>query len=119
MSNLLDTSLLIKVLREGRFIEGSISVITLIEFLRGISEEKRQKIKKILEEAYEIIGLDNYVILEYCKLYDELRKKGEMIGEADLLIVASAKARKLTLMTLDKGFKKLENLGVKVVVEEV
>ena len=118
MSRLLDTSSLIKDFREKRFTKGSISMITLIEFLRGVSEKKRRRVKSALEEAYEVIDLDNDVILEYCRLYDELRGKGEMIGDADLLIAASAKARKLTLVTLDKGFKRLEKLGVKVMVNE-
>ena len=86
--------------------------------MRG-SEKKHRRVKSALEEAYEVIRLNNDVILDYCKLYDESRGKGEMIGDVDLLIATSAKARKLTLMTLNKSFNKLEKLGVKVLVNEV
>jgi len=73
MSSLLDISPLIKLLRSGSFCEGSISIMTPIEILRGLLEAKRLQIRKALKEAYEIISLDNDVILECCSLYDEFR----------------------------------------------
>ena len=118
MRQLLDTSLLIKLLHEGKSIEGGISAITLIEVLRGVPENKRPDVKKALEEVCGVIGIDNDVILEYCKLYDTLRRSGRMIADADLIIAASAKARRLILKTLDKDFRTLEDLGVNVGVEE-
>jgi len=39
---LIDTSVLIDSMRKGIFEKGVISVITLIEILRGISGEKRE-----------------------------------------------------------------------------
>ncbi len=40
---LLDTSIVIDDLRRGVFEEGAISTITLIEVLRGVPPEKREK----------------------------------------------------------------------------
>jgi len=55
------------------FEEGVLSVITLVEFLRGVPEEKRERVKSLLEESYRILGFDNKTILVYCRLYSELR----------------------------------------------
>ena len=46
---LIDTSVLIDDLRKGVYEEGSISIITLIEVLRGISSKKRKRVKQLLE----------------------------------------------------------------------
>ena len=112
---LFDTSALIKMFKEKKFQMGSISIITLIEFLRGIPKNKRTKTKKLLEETFDIIPLDNHVILEYCNMYEELRKTGNLIPDADLLIAASAKSKNLKLITMDKHFKKLKNQEIEII----
>lgn len=114
---LIDTSVLIKWLREGELREGYISIITLIEILRGIPSHKRNEVKSALEEVYEVIPLDNEVIWEYCNLYEALTKSGIKIPDADLLIVASAKAKNLSVITSDKHFKQLQALGIKIEIE--
>lgn len=52
--NLLDTDVIIDLLREKRHEVGSISIITLIEVLRGLDAEKRAKAKELLEESFSI-----------------------------------------------------------------
>jgi len=118
MTQLIDTSILIKRIKDKKPIEGNISVITLIEMLRGVTENKRGELKKLIEEGFTIVEITNDVILEYCKLYHSLREKGQLMNDADLLLAASAKASDIPLITSDKGFKKLENLGVKIIIEE-
>lgn len=118
MTQLIDTSVLIKKLKEKKPVDGKISIITLIEMLRGIPEAKRGKLKKTIEEGFTVVEITNDIILEYCKLYDRLKEKGQLMNDADLLLAASAKASGIPLLTLDKGFKRLENLGVKVIIEE-
>gem|GEM_PF-7056343 len=44
------------------FEEGAISVITLIEALRGAPEGKREGVKSLLEDSFRILSLDNNVI---------------------------------------------------------
>jgi len=114
---LVDTSILIEWLRREELREGHISIITLIEILRGVPAHKRREVKLALEEIYTIIPLDNEVIQEYCKLYEALKRRGIKISDADLLIAASAKAKNLTLVTADKGFERLRGFGVKIEVE--
>jgi tRNA(fMet)-specific endonuclease VapC len=116
--NLVDTSVLVDWLRKGVTATGSISVITLIEFLRGVDEGKRLETKTALEEAFNIVPIDNEVILEYCRLYEGLRKKGLSMEDADLLIAATAKANQLNLKTLDKDFEKLREHGINIEITQ-
>lgn len=111
---LVDTSVLINWLRKGEFREGYISVISLIEVLRGIPAEKRSEVKATLEEVYKVVPLDNEVILEYCSIYEALKRRGQKIPDADLLIAASAKAKNLMLLTLDKEFEKLQEFSIEI-----
>mgnify|MGYP000613180994 CR=1 FL=1 len=111
---LFDTSIVIRMIRERKFQIGAISILTIIEILRGVSEEKREKIKSRLEKAFDTIPLDNKVIHEYCKLYQFLKNEGKLIPDADLLIAASAKAYNLELVTMDEDFNRLKKYGVKV-----
>lgn len=111
---LFDTSVIIKMLREKKFEVGAISVITLIEILRGVPEKKRKLVKELLEDIFDIINIDNHVILKYCELYGVLRKKGLLIPDADLLVAACASAYGLKIKTMDKDFERLKDLGVDV-----
>lgn len=56
---LLDTDAIIDQLRKKEHQPGAISVITLIEVLRGTDREKRTTVKELLEESYPTLNLDN------------------------------------------------------------
>lgn len=113
--SLLDTSILVELLRKRKYEFASISVITLIEVLRGVRSDKRERVKDLVEGSFDVIGLDNRVIEAYCDLYDRLREKGEMISDADLLIAATAISRGLSLRTSDKKhFERLKKYGLKL-----
>ena len=115
---LIDTSVLIDNLRRGRYEEGSISIITLIEVLRGIPSEKRDRAKQLLERSFDVLNIDNKVILKYCELYTSLKRRGLLIPDADLLIAATAIANNLTLVTKDKDFERIKELGLKLELRE-
>jgi len=110
--NLLDTDAVIEQLKDTQYEPGYITVVTLIEVLRGIEEQKRNVIKKLLEESYNLLTLDNKVITTYCTLYQTLREKGETLPDVDLLIAASAISNKLNLKTRDNHFNKLKPFGL-------
>jgi len=112
--SLLDTDAVIDLLRRRAYEPGSISAITLVEVLRGISGERREGVKGLLEESFDTVGLDNRVILTYCDLYRTLRERGEAIPDADLLIAATAISRDVPLMTGDQHFQRLEEFGLKI-----
>ncbi|MEM1610033.1 MAG: type II toxin-antitoxin system VapC family toxin [Sulfolobales archaeon] len=112
--SLIDTSVLIDNIRRGVYEEGAISIITLIEVLRGLASEKRRRVKELLERSYDVIYLDNKVILKYCELYDELKQKGLLMSDADLLIAATALTNNMVLVTKDRDFERLKNVGLRL-----
>jgi len=112
--NLLDTDIIIELLREKRHETGAISIITLIELLRGIKATKRNKVKQLLEESFTVENLDNKTIETYCNLHQNLKKQGESLPDADLLIAATAISRNINLKTTDQHFQRLKNLGLKL-----
>ena len=112
--NLLDTDAVIELLREKKHEVGEISVISLIEILRGLEPEKRNRIKKLLEESFNVEGLDNQTIETYCNLYRKLKQEGVSLPDADLLVAATAISRNMTLRTSDEHFERLRELGLKL-----
>jgi len=112
--SLLDTDTVIELLRKRRYEVGSISIITLIEVLRGIQAEKRDKVKELLEESFSVVSLDNKVIKTYCNLYHKLKEEGTTIPDADLLLAATAISHDMPLKTGDEHFKRLKGLGLKL-----
>ena len=107
-----DTTALIQAVRKkSSFEEGSISIITLIEVLRGIEDEKkREKTAYLLQQAFEIVEVNRDVAHAYLKLYFELKKKGESCSDADELIAATALTKRTILLTSDSGFLKFDPL---------
>ncbi len=115
---LVDTDALINSLREGVRMGDALSVLTVLEYLRGIPVENRKEIKRLLEESFQIIGLDNDVILEYCRLYNSLKAEGKLISDADLLIAATAISKGMKLLTSNiRHFRRLKRHGL-VLVED-
>ena len=114
----LDTDVVVNMLRERRYEAGAISTITLIEVLRGVAAEKRGEVKKLLEEAFEVLPLDNRAIETYCSLYNELKGGGESIPDADLLIAATAISQDAILRTGDRHFERLKKLGLKLQLDK-
>lgn len=76
--------------------------------LRGVKSEKRAKVKKLLEECFNLLNLDNEVIEIYCNLYHRLKGGRILIPDADLLIATTAISQGITLKTEDEHFKRLE-----------
>jgi len=111
---LLDTDEVIELLHERKYEVGDISIITLIEVLRGLEAGKRAQVKRLLEESFNVRGLDNEIIETYCNLYRKLKEKGASIPDADLLVAATAISRNMTIKTRDEHFERLRELGLKL-----
>jgi len=112
--NLIDTDVIIELLRERRHEVGAISTITLIEVLRGLEARKRVKVKELLEESFNLLSINNEVIETYCNLYHKLREEGTIIPDTDLLIAATAISHNMALKTRDEHFERLGELGLKL-----
>jgi hypothetical protein len=116
---LIDTSILVEYSKRRhieKLVGSNISVITLLEFLRYFKDErKRRELKELLEALFNVVDMDNDVLLTYCDLYNKLKERGEMIDDADLIIASSAIAKDLILWTGNfKHFERLEKFGLKL-----
>jgi tRNA(fMet)-specific endonuclease VapC len=112
--NLLDTGTILQMIKEKKHTAGFISIITLIEMLRGIEAKKRPKVEELLEETFKLLNIDNKTVETYCTLHQKLREEGTLIPDADLLIAAAAITHDLTLETKDEHFQRLKPLGLRL-----
>lgn len=110
--HLFDTDIVIDMLKEEEYKPGAIPVVTVIEVLRGVKGEKRSEIKQLLDKSFKVLGLDNRVILTYCRLFRELSEEGETLPDADLLVASTAMAHNLTLRSRDGHFERLKERGL-------
>ena len=61
----------------------------------------------------EIITLDREIIDKASEIYAELKRRGELIEDADILIAASCLIKGMVLVTDNEGhFRRIENLEV-------
>ena len=112
--NLLDTGVVIDIMENNNYAPALISPITLLEVLRGIEDKKRPIAKQLLEESFTVLNLDNRIIEAYCKIYRKLKREGNLLPDADLLIASTTIAHNLTLETKDIHFVRLKPLGLKL-----
>jgi tRNA(fMet)-specific endonuclease VapC len=112
--SLLDTGVIIEMLRGKEQRQGFISIVTFAEVLRGVDAQKRPVLKRLLEESFAVLDLDIAVVEKYCDLYSSLKKKGSVLSDADLFIAATAMAHDLTLETTNDHFQSLKPSGLKL-----
>lgn len=110
---ILDTSVLIEVLDRGRIQlmggvgEFYLSTISLHEYIRY----KRDRVFfKKLEEAFEVVGLDNEVLLKAAEIFHVLKEKGLSVSENDVYVAATAITHDLELWSKDEDFEKIRRL---------
>lgn len=94
------------------------NTIVQFEFLSGGygSRNKTEiSIRKKLLERFIILPVDETAAEEAAILYADLKKKGEMIGQADILIVGTMKSRKITEIVSRnvQHFVKIEGINVR------
>ena len=131
MKYLLDTNIIIDFLKGrvgldqklvGELRQGyGISSITLTELYRGAYKSDRMRFNlKLIED---LIGLPEVKVLDFGKsealaggeLTGRLEKAGKKLSMGDVLIAATAKVYKLTIITEDKKhFGRLTKFGIKV-----
>lgn len=108
-------SILQKLFDEGLFV----SIISVAELYEGVYASTSPKHKMALDDFLSgvvVLGVDLNVCETFGKLRHELRKRGEVIGDFDLLIAATALSNDLTILTNNvKHFKRVS--GVRVLSE--
>ena len=88
-----------------------ISEITVYEFIRGASDVKEAK--KLLEESFAVIWVDNEILEKASLIWRDLRAKGRIIDDRDLIIGTTAIVKGLKLMTANfKHYERLREYGL-------
>jgi tRNA(fMet)-specific endonuclease VapC len=125
---ILDTSIIVALLKNEEEAKMKISsletsgeristtAITAYELLKGAqissrSEENTAKVRELIS-TLNVLGLSMRACEEASTIYKELRNKGSMIGEFDILIAAIARTFEEKLVSRDDHFKRIEGLEV-------
>ena len=105
-----------KLINDGKQI--FVSSVSLCELFKGAyiiqSEKKRDKELMIIKQFKDNLGildLDENSSEEFGRLYVHLNRKGKMIPEPDIMIMAISKTNQMVLVTRDK--KHFDNSLVK------
>ena len=123
---LLDTDTLSNVLRQNRVVLAhahpyldehgvfTFSIITRYEVLRGL-KAKRANVQEAAFETFcaanTILEITDSIIVKASEIYADLHRRGSIIGDADILIAATALEHGLALVTNNtKHFKDIAGL---------
>ena len=91
-----------------------ISWVSLYEFLRG--RRDFSKVKRKLEEVFTVLIPDNEVLEKSVEIYRELKSRGMLVEERDLLIGATAIVFDLPLLTRNRShYERLVDFGLKLI----
>ncbi|MCD6456637.1 MAG: type II toxin-antitoxin system VapC family toxin [Methanophagales archaeon] len=100
------------LLGDAIFING----IRYYEIKRGLLAKDARKQLQFFDQLckeYGLVLLDNQSIFDRAAgIYAELQRKGELIGDADILIAAITYTRNFTLVSDDGDFDKIQGLRV-------
>ena len=78
------------------------SIITRYEILRGLKAKDASRQILAFERQCQrslVLPLDDEIVVQAAEIYGFLRKRGITIGDADILIAATALVHNLTLVT--------------------
>lgn len=94
-----------------------ISIITYCELMYGVENSKKKDMNKValntLLSNIEILNCDVDSANCFAQIRSELKSKGNIIGDFDLLIAAHAKSKGLTLVTNNiKEFNRVKGLKI-------
>ncbi len=129
MGKVIDSSVLIaaergqldlgRALEEHRHETFSISAVTASELLHGVhrvSRTKRPATEAFVERLLQhlpVLSFDLVSARVHARLWADLLAKGQMVGERDLLIAATAMARDHQVVTRDeRSFPRIPGLRV-------
>jgi tRNA(fMet)-specific endonuclease VapC len=74
-------------------------------------DENYQRLTRLLNQV-RIWPLDGETTRLYGAIYIELRKRGRILSQVDMMLAALARQHKLTLLTTDRDFEALPDLKV-------
>ena len=74
-------------------------------------DENRRRLTQLLGHV-RLWSLDNETTRIYGAIYLELRRKGRVLSQVDIMLAALARQHKLALLTTDRDFEALSDLRV-------
>lgn len=119
---ILDSSVIIELLRGNEKIIREVeklnerlntTLINFYEVVRGVKGKKREKVINFFKEM-DLYPLDLEASMRAIRIYDELKSKGAMINELDILIASISMIRGEILITLDHDFKLINSLKLRI-----
>jgi tRNA(fMet)-specific endonuclease VapC len=134
MNYLLDTNIISAILKQNHQVLTKVrlaqrlgkkifmSSMTYYEIKRGLlasqANQKMDLFNQLLIDC-EIIGIDNKKVLDKAAtIYAYLRRQGELLPDADILIAATAQSHHLILVTNDHHFYRIGELLLENWVKE-
>jgi predicted nucleic acid-binding protein len=123
MTYVLDSSAIIKALKYAELadkmskIMGDSPLVTTSickQELLSVKNDKEQFVIKQLLDTMHVLEHTSKAAECGAEIYHELRKKGTLINEFDILIAGICKANHAHLITFDKDFAKIKDLQVTV-----
>lgn len=128
-----DTSIVLQILKDRKFFEEIESILTeeikitsvsIYELLRGathikIAKNSEKELNILLSMFSELsvfsFGKDDAKIASY--VWAKLKERGTLINDADIMIASICIKNKERLLTLDRDFKKIEEVHSELEVE--
>jgi tRNA(fMet)-specific endonuclease VapC len=100
----------------GKGVRVGICVPVLCEVESGIwlvsrPEEYRASLAQLLAQVW-IWPIDRATAKAYGEIYNDLRRRGRVLSQVDMMLAALARQMKLTLVTTDRDFDALPDLRV-------
>ncbi len=119
-----DTSIVISILqgndRVSNFInsvgnEIVITSVTEYELLKHFSNKKQESALNDFLSSVRTLSFDKRSSVEAAKIYKDLKSKGALINENDILILAICITNGEELITEDRYFERLERIDIKII----
>ncbi|MGH2638795.1 MAG: type II toxin-antitoxin system VapC family toxin [Rhabdochlamydiaceae bacterium] len=116
----MDTNILIEVIGNNLALQEKLeqmgekaatTAVTKYELLKAPREETALAFLNTLE----IYEYDSIAAARAARIFKELKRRGRLINELDILIASIAMARGELLVTMDNDFKSVENLQVMII----
>ncbi len=100
----------------------TINIISYYEILRGLkdlgNEEKLKKFEEFVQEN-EFISIGKDAVIKAAEIYAYLKKQGDLIEDADILMASIAIVENLVLVTNNiKHFERIEGLATENWLED-
>lgn len=126
-SYLLDTSIIIDYLRgkeivvellnnlEGEFFSSYISLAEIYEGIYRVTnkEQLSNEVTRFFSTLSGIYGIDENIAKKFGEIRADLKKKGVLIEDLDILLAATCLVYDLTLITLNqKHFSRIDDLSL-------